>query len=85
MKNKSLLDYLTLSVILGLVGLVIFVAGIYFEMTDQISSGVTMGRFGNRYGTGIINGKGMTCIGIMFMGFGYVMRDKKPKEKKDER
>lgn len=70
-------DFLSLSFIVISVGLLIIVAGIYFEINALTSSGVTMGRYGLPYGTGTIDGKGMIFCGIVIIGFGLLFRNKK--------
>lgn len=86
MAKKQFRDFLTLSFITIMVGLIIVVAGIYFETNSLTSSGVTMGRYGRPYGTGIIDGKGMIFCGLIIAGFGLIFRDKKvPGDDSDKR
>lgn len=80
MSNKNILDYLTVSSTLVIIGIIILIAGIYYSIHGGISSGVTMGRYGRPYGTGTIDGNGMIFIAVLFIGFGYSMRDKKKTE-----
>jgi len=60
-----------------LVGLIIIIAGIYFDSKSLTSSGVTMGSYGRPYGTGTLDGKGMIFCGLIIVGFGLILRDKK--------
>ncbi len=76
MKNKNVLDYLTVSVAFTLIGLTVVIAGIYYKTTGEITSGVTMNKYGRPYGTGVLDGNGMIFCGVLFLGFGYAMRDK---------
>jgi hypothetical protein len=42
-----------------------------------------MNKHGSPYGTGTLDGNGMIFCGVLFLGFGYAMRDKdedKPKK-----
>jgi len=75
--KKKIDDFITISSILILIGIIILCAGIYFIKFNLTSSGITMGKTGRPYGTGTIDGKGMIFFGILFCLFGYVMRDKK--------
>ena len=76
MKNKSILDFLTVSIVLTLIGLIVIIAGMYYKTTGEITSGVTMNKHRNPYGTGTLDGNGMIFCGVLFLGFGYAMRDK---------
>lgn len=76
MKNKSILDFLTVSIVLTLIGLIVIIAGMYYKTTREITSGVTMNKHGSPYGTGTLDGNGMIFCGVLFLGFGYAMRDK---------
>lgn len=60
-----------------LLGLIILIAGIYFERNDLTSSGPHMSKYGGTHGTGTINGFGMIFCAVVIMGFGYMLRDKK--------
>jgi len=76
MKNKSILDFLTVSIVLTLIGLIVIIAGMYYKTTGEITSGVTMNKHGSLYGIGTLDGNGMIFCGVLFLGFGYAMRDK---------
>lgn len=76
MNNKNFTDYITFSSIFMFLGLIITIAGIYFIINGGVSSGVTMGKYGNTYGTGTLDGKGMTFCGMLLFGFGFILRDK---------
>lgn len=77
MKRKKFEDYLTTSFMVVLIGLIIVIVGVYFQMNSLTSSGYTMGRFGRQYGTGTIDGRGMIFCGLIVTVFGLICRDKK--------
>ena len=88
MNNKDFTDYITFSSILMLLGFIILIAGIYYFINGGVSSGVTMGKNGHSYGTGTLDGKGMTFCGMLLFGFGFVLCDtpnKTPKKSKRKR
>ncbi len=76
MAENKIDKYLKISTIVFVIGLVVIAAGIYFSVNELTSSGVKMGRFGNR-GTGTIDGKGMVFCGIIIACCGFFFRDKK--------
>ena len=65
MKNKSTLDFLTVSIVLTLIGLIVIIAGMYYKTTGEITSGVTMNKHGSPYGTGTLDGNGMIFCGVL--------------------
>jgi len=75
-KNK-LYRWMTGSNLVILLGIIILIAGIYFEQNDLTSSGPHMSKSGGTHGTGTINGFGMVFCAVVIMGFGYMIRDKK--------
>lgn len=76
-KKRQLGDFLTFSFLIIIIGLIIIIAGIYFETNSMTSSGVTMGRYGRPYGTGTIDGKGMIFCGINILGAGFLIKGRK--------
>jgi hypothetical protein len=82
MKNKNILDKLiTPTNVLCFTGLIIISAGIYYSITGETSSGVTMGKYGRKYGTGVIDGNGMIFCSLIFFALGFFLRDKKEDKK----
>jgi hypothetical protein len=82
MSSKNPLDYLTASSLLMIIGVIIICVGIYFIKNEMTSSGVTMGRYGSPYGRGTLDGKGMVFCGVIFLGLGYILFDRKKRKKK---
>lgn len=79
-KKRRMNDFLTPSALGFLSGLIIIVAGIYFQVNSLTSSGMTMGRYGKPYRTGTIDGKGMIFCGVVIVGFALLMREGKDSE-----
>ena len=84
MSSDKIDKYFNLTSILLFIGLACVVAGVYFHLNDLSSSGVTMGGYGEPYGTGTLNGKGIIFCGLMIAFFGWMLRDK-PVDKQNKK
>ncbi len=85
-RNDDLRDYPEFRtfpiVVLLICGIVIFLIGLYLLITNQISGGVVVGKFGGS-GAVPISGVGTIIIGILFSIFptGMLIKNKQQKRK----